>query len=122
MSLLSKTEVQYLQGQKVVSKSYEYKLRSIIKKKVATLLDQELPLISSLFPNLNLTKNSKERSPLKATIPGSNPGRSIPSFNSFNKQDITIDKLSDTSHKNKNIEIRDKISIHKPVINMKQLY
>ncbi len=61
MSLLSKSEIQFLQGQKQVSKSYEYKLKSIIKRKISTLLEKELPLLSHLFPNLsNLTKNSKE--------------------------------------------------------------
>ena len=77
MSLLSKSEIQYLQGQKQVSKSYGYKLKSVIKKKVANLRDNEIPLLSKLFPNPNLTEISKEASPLKATIPGSNPGRSI---------------------------------------------
>jgi hypothetical protein len=60
MSLLSKSEIQFLQVQKHVSKSYEYKLKSIIKKKITTLLEKELPLFPHLFPNLNLTKNSKE--------------------------------------------------------------
>jgi hypothetical protein len=55
MSLLSKSETPYLQGQKPVSKSYEYKLKSIIRKKMAHLLDKELPLLSTLFPKLNLT-------------------------------------------------------------------
>ncbi len=59
MSLLSKSETRYLQGQKQVSKSYEYKLKSIIKKKIAHLLDKEVPLLSSLFPKLNLTKIGK---------------------------------------------------------------
>ncbi len=77
MSLLSKSEIQFLQGQKIVSKSYEYKLKSVIKRKISTLLEKELPLLSQLFPNLDLTKNGKQTSPLKATIPGSNPGRSI---------------------------------------------
>ena len=78
MSLLSKAEIQYLRGQKQLSKSYEYKLKSVLKKKLASLLQTELPLVLSLFPHLsNLTKNSKCMSPLKATIPGSNPGRSI---------------------------------------------
>ena len=59
-SLLSKTEIQFLQGKKQVSKSYEYKLKSIIKKKLAILIDKELPLLISLFPNpLDLTKFSK---------------------------------------------------------------
>jgi hypothetical protein len=61
MSLLSKSEVHFLQGQKPVSKFYEYKLKSIIKKKIITLLEKELQLLSQLFPNLsNLTKYSKE--------------------------------------------------------------
>ena len=77
MSLLSKSELQFLQGKKIVSKSYEYKLKSIIKRKISTLLEKELPLLSHFFPNLDLTKFGKEKSPLKATIPGSNPGRSI---------------------------------------------
>ena len=59
MSILSRAEVQYLQGARQVSKSYEYKLKSIIKKKIATLLENELPLLSQLFPNLDLTKFSK---------------------------------------------------------------
>jgi hypothetical protein len=61
MSLLSKTEIQFLQGQKQVSKSYEYKLKSIIKGKICTLFEKELPLLSQMFPDLlNLTKISKE--------------------------------------------------------------
>jgi hypothetical protein len=75
MSFLSRAEVQFLRGQKVVSKSYEYKLKSIIKRKIKTLIDQELPLVTALIPNLdriefrkmvdtdkgqsNLTKNGK---------------------------------------------------------------
>ena len=45
MSLLSKSEIQYLQGQKQVSKSYEYKLKSIISSKVSAFLQNELPLL-----------------------------------------------------------------------------
>ena len=52
MSLLSKAEVQFLQGHKQVSKSYEYKLKSIIKKKLTKIIDHELPLINSIFFNL----------------------------------------------------------------------
>jgi hypothetical protein len=59
--MLSKAEVSYLQGEKQVSDSYEYKLKSILRKKVATFLDKELPLLSSLFPNLlDLTNFSKK--------------------------------------------------------------
>jgi len=72
MSLLSKSEIQFLQGQKHVSKPYEYKLKSIIKKRVTKFLTKELNLISPLLQENILTKNSKEMSPLKATIAGTN--------------------------------------------------
>ncbi len=61
MSLLSISEIQFLQGQKDVSKSYEYKIKSIIKKKISNLMDKEIPLLTNLFPNLNnLTEFSKD--------------------------------------------------------------
>ena len=92
--MLSKAEIQYLQGQKPVSKSYEYKLKSIIKKKISNLIAKELPLLSSLFPNLDLTKigkndynlhtnlteisknkqDSLSQEPYKAPGPGFEPG------------------------------------------------
>ena len=59
MSLLSKAETQFLNGKRQVSKSYEYKLKSIIKKKLSHLIDQEIPLISQLFHNLDFTKFTK---------------------------------------------------------------
>ena len=62
MSLLSKSEIQFLQVQKRVSKSYEYKLNSTLKKKLSSLLDKDLPFLSLLFPNqLDLTKFSKKQ-------------------------------------------------------------
>ena len=60
MSLLSRAEIQFLQGQKQVSKTYEYKLKSILKKKLSNLLDNDLPLLSSLFLDLlDITKIGK---------------------------------------------------------------
>src|SRR3982750_2012537 len=60
MPLLSKSEIQFLEGRKKVSKSYEYKLKSIIKKKISNLLDKEILLLSKLFSNVNnLTEFSK---------------------------------------------------------------
>lgn len=59
MSLLSKAEVHFLQGKKVVSRPYEYKIKSIIKKKLSILVDEEIPLVTKLFPNLDLTKLDK---------------------------------------------------------------
>jgi hypothetical protein len=60
MPLLSKSEIQFLQGQKQVSKSYEYKLKSIIKKKVSNLMEKEIPLINPLFTSINLTEFGKD--------------------------------------------------------------
>jgi hypothetical protein len=54
VSFLSKTELQFLQGQKQVSKSYEYKIKSILKKKLSVLLEKELPLLSYRYPKINL--------------------------------------------------------------------
>ena len=66
--MLSKTEVLYLSGQMKVSKSYEYKLKSIIRKKISNLLNNELPLLSSLFPpNHDLTEISKMFDKCKGT-------------------------------------------------------
>jgi hypothetical protein len=53
MSILSKSEIQFLQGQKPGSKSYEYKLKSIIRKKISNLMEKEIPLITKLFLNFN---------------------------------------------------------------------
>jgi hypothetical protein len=47
-----------------------------IIKKFSNLLDKEIPLLSSLYPNMDLAEIGK-RKPLKATILGLNPSRSI---------------------------------------------
>ena len=47
--LLSKAEIPFLKDQKQVSKLYEYKLKSIIRKKVANLLTKGIPTLSHLF-------------------------------------------------------------------------
>ena len=43
--LLSKTELQWLLGDIKVSKSFEYKIKSRIKRKIQTLTELELPLL-----------------------------------------------------------------------------
>ena len=43
--MLSTTEILYLRGQKQVSKSFEYKIKHSIKRKVSFFLDKELPLL-----------------------------------------------------------------------------
>src|SRR5215218_6737946 len=55
VSLLSKSEIQFLQNQKQFSKSYQYKLKYIIKKKLKVLLKKELPLLSKLFSDFDIT-------------------------------------------------------------------
>jgi len=45
--MLSKAEIQYLQGQKAVSKTFEYKLNHSIKKKVNHFINKELPLLEA---------------------------------------------------------------------------
>ena len=44
--LLSKTELKWLRGEINVSRIFEYQIRSRIKKKVRTLVDVELPLLT----------------------------------------------------------------------------
>ena len=56
--MLSKAEIQYLRGEKQISKSYERKLKCLIRKKVA-ILRKEIPLLSRLFlENLELPVES----------------------------------------------------------------
>ena len=45
LSLLSKTELEWLLENKTVSKSFEYKIKSTIKKKIENFLSFELPLL-----------------------------------------------------------------------------
>jgi len=45
LSLLSKTELEWLLENKTVSKSFGYKIKSTIKKKIENLLSFELPLL-----------------------------------------------------------------------------
>ena len=44
-ALLSKTELYWLRNDIKVSKSFEYKIKSSIKKKIQTLTELELPLL-----------------------------------------------------------------------------
>ena len=69
MSLLSKAEIQFLQGQKQVSKSYEYKLKSIIKKKISLLVDKELPLLAKLFTEFDFVVTSGYNAHQNSSVP-----------------------------------------------------
>jgi hypothetical protein len=46
LSLLSKTELEWLMGKKKVSKVYQYRIGSDIKKKLQVFLTSELPLLA----------------------------------------------------------------------------
>src|SRR5919112_2697495 len=64
-SLLTKTEMDCLSGKAHLSKTYEYKIKSIIKRKLKAFNEFELPLIlkSGLFPEaekLVIFKNHNE--------------------------------------------------------------
>ena len=102
MSLLSKAEVQYLQGQKQVSKSYEYKIKSIIKRKISKLIENELPLLSQLFPNLDLTKFSKvldDNNRVADLTKNSKIANSIPPlYQNCNKDFDTLPQVSIKNH------------------------
>jgi hypothetical protein len=45
LSFLSKTELEWILGNKYLSKSFEYKIKSTIKKKINRFLNFELPLL-----------------------------------------------------------------------------
>jgi hypothetical protein len=44
-ALLTRTEIKWLLGNVKVSKPYEYRIKSDIKKKIKTFTDLELPLL-----------------------------------------------------------------------------
>jgi hypothetical protein len=92
--LLSKSELYWLLGDIKVSKSFEYKMKSNIKRKVQTLTELELPLLvknSFLSDNYdkvndNLGRDLQPQQVLchyhlnqsclgKAEVPGPNPGQ-----------------------------------------------
>jgi hypothetical protein len=103
MSLLSKGELQFLQGQKQVSKSYEYKLKSILRKKISNFLDKDLPLLSPLFPNLDLTRFSKVRNikknPLNLTKNSKTFTRTLSLYQDCNKELDSITPNTTENHK-----------------------
>ena len=60
-AILTRAEIEWLNGLKDVSKTHEYKMKSVIRKKLDTLANTELPLIekSGFFYN-DLTKFGKK--------------------------------------------------------------
>jgi uncharacterized protein YjgD (DUF1641 family) len=107
ISLLSKAETQFLNGKRQVSKSYEYRLKSIIKKKLSCLIDQEIPLISQLFPALDLTKFSK-------VLDANNRAADLikNSKNNSNDTDTDLTKNSKTTTNNKIVNLPTNLCNH----------
>ena len=64
-ALLTNTELEWLRGNKQVSKSFEWKMKSEIRRKLRTFESLELPLLQShgfdlTINSMSLTTNSKE--------------------------------------------------------------
>ena len=57
-ALLTRTEVGWLQGKVKVSKPYEYRIKSDIRKKIKTFTELELPLLiqHKIIDNFDLSK------------------------------------------------------------------
>jgi hypothetical protein len=90
IALLTRKERDWSLGNLDVSKSYEYKLKSGIKRKIQTLVNLELPLLikNSLiisYQSESLGAGSGDgayydSSLGKAKVPGPNPGQGSPIF------------------------------------------
>ncbi|HKI07706.1 MAG TPA: hypothetical protein VKA09_04875 [Nitrososphaeraceae archaeon] len=86
--LLTRREVEWLLGKTPgISKSFEYKIKSSLRKKVQAFVEIELPLLleKGLFPvannNFPPQKNTIGNLSLgKAKVPGPNPGQGLPFF------------------------------------------
>jgi hypothetical protein len=102
VSLLSKSEIHFLQNQKQVSKSYEYKLKSILKKKLSVLLEKELPLLSKLFSDFDIT------------VLSNNANKEFKDLTIFSKiaNEKTLNNLTKIS---KNIQNKEEDTLPKPI-------
>ena len=61
-ALLTRTEIEWLLGKVKVSKSYEYRIKSDIKKKLKTFTELEVPLLirNGFLENSNLSKYTQD--------------------------------------------------------------
>ena len=57
-ALLTRTEIQWLLGNVKISKTYEYRIKSDIRKKLKTFTELELPLLieQGIIDNIDLSK------------------------------------------------------------------
>ena len=120
--LLSKSELQWLLGDIKVSKSFEYKIKSRIKRKIQTLTELELPLLAkkNFFVNDDYgyryeTEDDDDDSLGKAKVLGPNPSQGcfclskIPRFLLIRgyKPSQTLTKYSKGLTKYGKIEVRN---------------
>ena len=90
LSLLSKTELEWLLENKTVSKSFGYKIKSTIKKKIENFLSFELPLLiqtqildKELIQDILDNPNNMLPSLGKEKVAGSNPAQGFSSVHQF---------------------------------------
>jgi hypothetical protein len=69
-ALLTRSELEWLQGNKQVSKSFEWKMKSEIRRKLKTFENLELPLLQS--HGFGLTANSKDSRGEHIKLPSNN--------------------------------------------------
>ena len=82
-ALLTKRELDWVSGNtEGISKSFEYKLKSTIRKKIQTFIEIELPYLSrsGLFPNIPYAPqiNPTDMCLGKAKVLGPNPSQGLP--------------------------------------------
>ena len=82
LTLLTPTELEWLLGNKLLSKSFEYKIKSTIKKKINKFLSFELPLLiqnqilaKQLIQDILDNPNNMLPSLGKEKVAGSNPAQ-----------------------------------------------
>ena len=81
-ALLTKRELDWVSGNtENMSKSFEYKLKSTIRKKIQTFIEIELPYLSrnGLFPAISFAPqiNPQDMSLGKAKVLGPNPSQGL---------------------------------------------
>ena len=84
-ALLTKRELDWVSGNiESISKTFEYKLKSTIRKKIQTFIEIELPYLSrsGLFPNIPFATqiNPTDMCLGKAKVLGPNPSQGLPLF------------------------------------------
>ncbi|MDF2736923.1 MAG: hypothetical protein K0S93_779, partial [Nitrososphaeraceae archaeon] len=105
-SLLTKTEVEWLIGNKKVSKVYEYRIRSDIKKKLQIFQTSELPLLvqNGFLNGLSVfTQLSANTQNTRSTVQLSSKNNLVLANNSSDLSSVGL-KNENNTYKNNNID------------------